>query len=785
MITYFLKTAFRSLLKNKTSSIINLTGLTIGLTIVITFFVLIKNELSYDSFHENVDRIYRVIKGNAEDKESYAGTPPTLGEFLKSNIPEVEEYTRLHKAELVVKYGDKQFTEKEFFFADPAFFKIFTFPLIKGNASLHNPNSIVITEEASQKYFGSENPIGKVISVGNNHNFEVTAVAEDVPDNSHFHFDFIIPFERLDDVLQSNYLESWGSWNFYTYILTGKDVNTKLLQSKVTDLFKTKLPERASFFEDVTYQPVKDIHFQYNRKNLEPAFDDKYISIYIAIAIAVLLIACINFINLTTANSMQRAKEVGLRKTIGANYSELIKQFLLESILFVVIASILAVVLVEVILPFVNSITAKHYSFDYTNYSNYLILFGLILITGILAGGYPAIVLSSFQPVKALKGKLNKNSNNAFRNALVVFQFSVSIALIVCTFIILQQIDYIQNKNLGFAEEQIINIPLKTRELFGKSPLIKSEVMKNNSVVSASLNNYQPSNFNEHWGGFKWEGMSEQEENNQMWVINADKDFIDTYQIELLEGEDFVTNFEVTDQLSFILNKSALKLMNWETGAGKEITYWDTRKGRVAGVVDDFNFRSLHHMIEPAAIILRDRGMYLSVRTKTENISDALASIKKAWDSFNTNLPFEYYFLDEDFAKLYQSEIRTSKIIGNFSLITVFIACIGLFGLTSFMAERRKKELGIRKVLGASEAGLLKMFSFDYTKWVLLANLIAWPAAYYFMKYWLEDFAYRIEITIWPFLLAGLTALIIALLTISWRALRAARVNPVESLRYE
>lgn len=787
MIPYYLKSALRSFFKNKTSSIINLVGLTIGLTIVITFFVLVRYELSFDSFHENADRIYRIVKGNAADKESYAGTPPTLGDFIKDNIPEVEDFTRLHKAELVVKYGDNQFTEKEFFFADPSFFEIFTFPLSKGNAStaLQNPGSIVITKTAATKYFGSDNPVGKILTVGENNNFTVTAVAEDVPDNSHFHFDFIIPFKRLDDVLKSNQLESWGSWNFYTYILTGKNVNTNLLQSKITNLFNTKLPELAQFFEDITYQPVKDIHFQYNRKNIEPAFDDKYISIYIAIAIAVLLIACINFINLTTANSMQRAKEVGLRKTIGANYSELLKQFLLESILFVVIAAMLAVVLVEVILPVVNSITAKHYSLDYTNYCNYLILLGLVLLTGILAGGYPAVVLSSFQPVKALKGKLNENSNSVFRNALVVFQFSISIALIVCTFIIFQQINFIQNKNLGFAKDQIINIPLQTREMMKKAPVIKEEFLRNRNIISASANSYLPSNFNEHWGGFKWDGMSDQEENNEMWILKADKDFIKTYQVKMLEGNDYSVNFEATDQASFILNKSALKLMNWKTALGKELTYWETYKGRIVGVMDDFNFRSLHHQIEPCAILLNEYGRHISIRLKAENISSSLADIKKSWESFNTNLPFEYHFLDDDFAKLYQSEIRTSKIIGNFSLITVFIACIGLFGLTSFMAERRRKELGIRKVLGASEAGLLRLFSFDYTKWVILANLIAWPAAYYFMSYWLEDFAYRIDITIYPFLLAGFSALAIALLTISWRALKAARVNPVESLRYE
>jgi putative ABC transport system permease protein len=788
MITYYLKTAFRSFLKNKTSSIINIIGLTIGLSVVITIATFIIHELSYDSFHVNCNRIYRIIDGNADDKDSFAGTPAPLGTFLQSNIPEILSYTRLNKAEQVVEYKNKKFQEKEFFFADPSFFEIFTFPLISGKpgSALKEPNSMVFTEKAAKKYFGPENPVGKVVSLDGGFDFTVTAVAKDVPENSHFHFDFLIPFERIDEILHRNNLESWGSWNYFTYILASENINTEQLKSKLNSTFKTKLPDRADPFADLTFQPIKEIHFRFNRKNLEPAFDDKYLTIFIAVAIAVLIIACINFINLTTARSIKRAKEVGLRKTVGANYSELVKQFLLESIFLSVIASVLSVITVELILPAINTITGKHYSIDYTNANNYLIFFGLVLLTGILAGAYPAMVLSSFHPVKALKGKMNRESNVSFRNVLVVFQFTVSIALIVCTVIIFQQINFIQTKNLGFAKEQIINIPLKSRELMQKSQTIKEELLRDKDILSASVNSYVPSSFNEHWGGIRWENMSEKDENGQLWIIVADKDFVKTYQVEMLEGEDYAANFEATDKLAFILNKSAVKQMNWETAAGKEIIYWGSQKGNIVGVMDDFHFRSLHHLVEPCAIVLSEnRGQHISVRIKAENITSCLASIKRTWDSFASNLTFDYYFLDEDFAKLYQSEIRISTVLGNFSLVTVFIACIGLFGLTTFMAERRKKELGIRKVLGASSIGLLRQFSFDYTRWVILANLIAWPAAYYFMSKWLEDFAYRIDLAWWVFVLSGGIALIIALATVSFQAIRAATANPVESLRYE
>ena len=787
MITHFLKTAFRTFFKNKTSSIINITGLAIGLSVVIIIAVFINYELSYDTFHKNAHRTYRIINGNADDKDSYAGTSAPLGPFLQSNIPEILSYTRLHNAEMIVEYKNKKFPEKEFFFADPSFFKVFTFPLVSGNAvtALKEPNSIVITEKAAKKYFGSENPVGKVLSVDGSYDFTITAVAKDVPDNSHFHFEFLIPFERIDEMMHAHYLSSWGSWNFFTYILTTENTNIAQLKSKIQNLIKTKLPNNADVSTDLTYQPIKEIHFRFNRMNLEPAFDDKYLTIFLAVAIAVLIIACINFINLSTARSMKRAKEVGLRKTLGAEYKELVKYFLLESILLSAIAAVFAVILVELILPVINTITDKHYAIDYTNINDYLLFFGLILLTGILAGIYPAIVLSSFNPVKALKGKTNQNSKASFRNALVIFQFTVSTVLIICTVIIFQQINFIRTKNLGFAKEQVINIPLKSSDLIMKSQTIKEEFLKNADIISASVNSYQPSNFNQFWGGFRWEGMSEKEEHKSMWIIRADKDFVKTYQIKMLEGEDYAANFKASDKKVFILNESALKLLNWKTAVGKEITYWGSSKANIAGVMADFNFRSLHHVVEPCAIVIADMGTHISVRTKAANVTSCLASLKKTWDSFGLNLPFDYYFLDEDFSKLYQSETRISTVLGNFALVAVFIACIGLFGLTTFMAERRKKELGIRKVLGASTIGILKEFSFNYTRWIVLANFIAWPIAYYFMNKWLQDFAYRIDISLWVFVLSGVLALMIALATISFQAIKAATANPVEALRYE
>ncbi|MBN2424797.1 MAG: ABC transporter permease [Calditrichaceae bacterium] len=787
MLIFYFKTAFRNLLKNKASSIINITGLTIGLAVVIIIAVFISHELSYDNFHKNADRIYRIINGKADDKDSYAGTSAPLGPFLQSDIPEILSYTRLHKAEMVVEFQNRKFPEQGFYFADPSFFEIFTFPLINGEAgtALKKPNSMVITEKAAKKYFGSDNPVGKVLSVDDAFDFTVTAIAKDVPENSHFHFEFLIPFERLDDVLHTHYLKSWGNWNYFTYILTAENTDIEQLQSKVKDLFKTKLPNHPDVPTDLTFQPIKNIHFQFNRINIEPAFNDKYLTIFFGVAIAVLLIACVNFINLSTAQSIKRAKEIGLRKTIGADQMELLKQFLLESILLSTIAASLSIILVELILPVVNTISGKHLAIEFTNISNYLVFIGLIVFTGILAGIYPATVLASFNPVKALKEKVNQKSKISFRNVLVVFQFTVSIALIICTIIISKQISFIRTANLGFVKEQIINIPLKNRDLIMKSQTLKEEFLKNPNVISASVNNYQPSNHNQFWGGFKWEGMSKNEENSSMWIIHTDRDFINTYQIKMIEGEDYLANFKITDKRSFILNKSALKMLNWETSVGKEITYWGHLKGNVIGLMDDFHFRSLHHSIEPCAIVISNLGRNISVRIKTTDITSILASLKKTWDSFGSNISFEYYFLEDDFAKLYQSEIRISSVLEYFTFVAVFLACIGLFGLTTFMAERRKKEFGIRKVLGASALRIWKEFSINYTQWVIIANIIAWPIAYFFMNKWLQDFTYKIGISMWTFIISGGIALLIALATVSWQAIRAAMANPIKALKYE
>jgi putative ABC transport system permease protein len=787
MIANFFKTALRTFLKNKTSSIINIVGLTIGLSVVIAIAVFIDFETSYESFHKNADQTFRLINSKTIDNQSYAGTPAPLGPFLKADIPEIKKFTRLHRTELVVKYENKKFSEKEFFLADPSFFEIFSFPLLKGNtgAALKEPNSIIVTEKCANKYFGSENPIGKTLSLDGGFDFTVTAVAKDVPENSHFHFELIIPFEHINDLAKFNYLESWGNWNYYTYVLTPPNTDIDKLKNKVANLFKTKMNNNPNVPDDLTFQPIKNIHFQFNRFNIEPAFDDKYLTIFLAVAIAVLLIACINFINLTTAHSLKRAKEVGLRKTLGANYWGLVKQFLLESILLSVIAATLSVILVELILPVVNTITEKHYAIDYTSINNYLLFFALVLLTGILAGSFPALVLSSLNPVNALKGKLNRNSKTSFRNLLVVFQFTVSVVLIISTIVISQQINFIRTTNLGFVKEQIINVSLKSRDLGMKAQTLKEEFLKNSNVVNASVNSYQPSSFNQFWGGFRWEGMSAEEKRNSMWIIMADRDFTKTYGIEMLEGADYAANIEATGERVFILNKAALNLMNWKSAAGKEITYWGSKKGKVAGVMSDFHFRSLHHLVEPCAIVFGDIGPQISLRIKTSNISSSLESLKKTWESFGSNLPFDFYFLDDDFAKLYQSETKISSVMESFTIVTVFIACIGLFGLTTFMAERRRKEFGIRKVLGASSIGVLKEFSSNYSKWVIGANIIAWPIAYFYMNEWLQDFTYRIDISWWTFILAGLISWLISLITISLHAIKAATANPVESLRYE
>jgi len=787
MIGNYLKASVRNFIRNKSTSVINLCGLTIGFTVVILIFVFVRHELSYDRFHVHRDAIYRIVQGNADEKDSYAGSPAPMGPLLRQHFPEIAEYTRLYQREQIVRAGNQRFREEKFFFADSSFFRMFTFPLVRGNPgdALKAPNAIIITEDIARKYFGEASPIGKMISLDSGFDFTVTGVAANAPENSHFHFDFLIPFERIEDVLGNNHLSSWGAWNYYTYFLLSPGTDPDKLEEKIIRWIRQDHSDRTGYFERLNLQPITEIHFKPNRRNLEPAFDKKYIHILVAVAVVILVIACINFANLSTARSVMRAKEVGLRKTVGASRNDLFRQFMMETVFLAVIACGMAVLLVMLLMPLFNLLLGRHLSIHFADASIFLFLPGLIFLTSLLAGIYPAVFLSSFRPASALKGKSGSQRNSVFQNSLVVFQFTVSIILIISTLVIYRQIHYIHANRVTTGKEQIVNINMQSKDMMMKSAALKAELVRNEHILGASVNTYMPSRFNENWGGIRWPGMEDDGRDHSLWIINADADFLKIFNIDLIEGEVSDYSQLPADQLSFVLNESALREMGWESAAGREMTYWDNRTAHIAGVVRDFHFRSLHHEIAPCAIVLRNLGTQVSLRIKSGDVPATLAGIRNVWKSFSPDVDFDYYFLDEDYDKLYRSELRISKILNVFAAVAIFIACIGLYGLTAFAVQRRMKELGVRKVLGATSAGLAGMFSVKYVKRVIVANLIGWPVAWVIMEKWLENFAYRIGMTVWIFLLSGCIALVIALLTVSGVVIRAAVVSPVESLRYE
>jgi len=781
MFRNYLNITYRNILRKKVFSLINILGLSIGISIFILIILFVRNEHSYDRFHENYDRIYRLIMGNPHDKTSYAGTPAPLGPAMLNNFPEVIDYVRMTRTGGVIKYKDKTFHEKSIFMVDSSIFDVFTFPLIKGDSknALKDYNSIILTKSMANKYFDDENPIGEMLNL-DNEDFLVTAIVKDVPENSHIHFDFLVPFVRIGN------LEEWGAFNYHTYILLQKNIPPYEIKEKFIEYvgnFDKVNIFRTLNFEALYYQPLSKIHFQYNRKNLEPSFNGVYIKFFIGIAITVLILACINFTNLSTAHSSTRAKEIGIRKTIGATKLALIKQFLSESTLFVCIASVIALIIVEITLPGLNNFSGKSVSVDYSNPAIILGLLGIIIFTSILAGCYPAFIISSFNTVKSLKGTSGGKSLPVFINILVVFQFSVSVMLIINTVLISKQINFINKMDLGLNKNHVINIRLN-EDIMDKTSEMKSEFLKIPEVISASTNGYVPSNMN--WNQSVWWRGQQESERTGMWIIAIDKDFLDTLEIEMTEGKDMLESYISSNKDAYVLNKSALKQIGWQTAVGKEFSISGEEKpGVVIGVTEDFHFRSLHHEVAPLVMLMRDSGWQISLRVISNNLSATINSIRKIWREFAQDFEFDYYFLDEDFDKLYKSETKLSQLLILFTMLSVFIACIGMFGLVSLLTQQKTKEIGIRKVLGASVLRITYGLTSVFVGLVLIANLIALPFAYYTMNKWLENFAYHTSISLFIFMLALALSIFITFTTVSYQSIKAAIANPVDSLRYE
>ena len=786
MFKNYLKISIRNLEKHRGYSLVNIIGLAVGMAACLILFLWVQNELSYDSYHQKAGRIYRVFQQNELEGQvdRFAGSPAPLGPALVNEFPEVEKAVRFGMNRFLISYENKRFYE-EVFFADPEVFDVFTFPLIKGDpkAVLKEPHSIIISEEIKEKYFGREDPIGKIINLDEFGDFRITGVFKNIPPNSHFRFDFLGSFYDY----ARGHFDQWGISNYWTYVLTSKNFNQ--------DKFNEKLPEfvekyRGKEVRDkykLTYplQPLTGIHLHSDlRGEIEPNSDIETLYVFSAVAFFILLIACLNYINLSTARYAGRAREVGLRKVIGATRSQLINQFLGESLLFSFIAVLLAVALAELFLPLFNSLSGKRLAIDYLD--NFILLPGLIIIVlfaGLASGSLPAFYISALQPVRALKGMLKASSRVSWlRRTLVLSQFAISIIFIFCTITISNQLSYMRNKKLGFDKEHVVNIPIYDKDALQRYETIKNEFLRNPRILGISASAFSPGKipwYQDYW----YEGLSENSHPMVRWV-SVDHDFLPTFGIELVSGRNFSRNFPNDVESAYILNESAVKEIGWESPLGKQFKIGE--KGTVVGVVKDFHFKSLHQQIEPLALfICPEYFEYFSVRISPEGISQALDFLKDRWQELVPNQLFQFSFLDEDFDSLYRAEMRLEKIFGIVASLAIFIACLGLFGLAAFTAEQRTKEIGVRKVLGASTTGIIFLLSREFTRWVLVANVIAWPLAYFAMSRWLQNFAYRTSIGPWIFLLAAGMALLVALLTVSYQAVKAALANPVESLRYE
>lgn len=781
MLKNYLKVALRNIRKNKVYSFINIFGLAIGLACCFMILLWVQDELGYDAFHENSENLYRIVtEGHYSGSvRHFSATPAPLGPALEDEIPEIVNMARsTYPVKILIKKGDAKFYESGIRFVDPAFVDMFSFPLLKGDpkTALNDPYSIVLTEEMAHKYFGSENPVGKTLNLGDDQ-VKVTGVLKNIPTDTHLQFDFILPFELV--VIRGNRVH-WGGHFYQTYIQLQQNDSFEKLSNMLPEWTKNHTREPVVYY----LQPITAIHLH----DLGGGGPIIYVYIFSAIAFFVLFVACINFMNLSTAKSMGRSKEIGLRKVVGANRNNIVRQFFGESVLITFVSFILALFIVLLLLPEFNNLADKELSIaDIVNFKTIFLILVIVVLTGIISGSYPALFLSAFRPVAVLSEKASQGKGGAlFRKVLVVVQFSLSIMLIIGTTIIYSQMQFIRNKNLGFDKELLVCLPIRGN--MGTSfESMKAQLLQNANIKSVTAGSAMPAGpINSEWGQINWEGK-DPDTVIPMNHIAVDENYLKTFGMNLVRGRDFSREFS-TDTLNFILNEAAVKATGLQEPLGKKFTLL-FRTGTIVGVVKNFHHYSLRRDITP--LIIRNTPdrfwnfIFVRLAPNQQNMVATMNFLKSAWNDYAPQYPFEYEFLDQRINELYRTEERTGTIFRYFTILIVFIACLGLFGLASFTAERKTKEIGIRKVLGARASGIVFLLSREFTKLILFANVIAWPIAFLAMNKWLRAFSYRTEISILAFILPGILAVIIAILTVSLQAYKAAVTNPVQSLRNE
>jgi len=784
MFRNYLLIAIRNLIRQKGFSAINIIGLGVGMACFILILLWVRHEVSYDRFNEKADRLFRLVQTQHYSSGPLTTTcmPGLIAADLRKDFPEIINSFMYYVVTGVVNYEAKVFREN-IRLADPELFRMFTFTFLKGdpNKVFKDINSIVITEKMATKYFGNDNPMGRVLTVNGEHTFKVTGVISETPANSSFRFDFCIPFEYIEHFGFTVDKYGWNTYHCYVELAPGTDyqsVNEKIKNYLMLKSQDEDDPSEAAV--DLFLFPLTKIHlYSFGAYS----GDIKYVYIFSIIALFILVIACINFMNLSTARAARRSREIGLRKAAGAGRQQIIIQFIGESMLITVVAFIVAIVLVNFFLPGFNQLSDKSLSFDWQNFSFAAILIGIIIFVGILAGSYPAFYLSSLNPIAALRklpGK-GKGSSN-FRRILVVFQFTLSVIMIICTIVVYKQLAYIRDKKTGMDRENVVFASMQGKSA-EKYEILNNEFLQNPNITTVTRSNSLPFEIGSNSGGFDWEGRDTKDE-VLIGFGFSDFGYSQTFGMKVVAGRDFDPSFS-TDSLSILINQKTVTLMGMQDPIGKWMS-WNGTKFTIIGIVEDFHFLDMTSEISPLVIVYAPKYCDIIFAKLTGNNQEqALDYMRNSWEKANPGFPFEYKYLDASYEELYRSEEKLGKIFRYFSILTILISCLGLFGLAAFIAEQRTKEVGVRKVLGANIYNIFTTLSSEFMKWVIIANLIAWPVAYYAMNHWLLGYAYHTRLSLWIFLLTGIVSLLIAMFTISYQALITARQHPIKSLKYD
>ena len=780
MIRNYFKIAFRNIIRNKVFALINILGLAVGMACFILITLWIRDEMSYDKFHTNKDNLYLLTIIHPNDVVD-PNVPYALAPRLADEFPEFAQFTRIYEYGLLAtctfKYRPENgnpvmFYEDNVNLVDPSFFSMFSFPFVFGRpeTAFQNPNSLVITDEIATKYFGQDNPLGRTLNLNNRQDLIVSGVIH-IPSNSHIQPDFLAPLsDRLTD--------DWN-WRDPSYVLLDKNASLTEVKRKIAGALSEHSPYAFADTLKVDLLPFTKVHLDFGRRT--------YVYIFSLIAAFILLIACVNYMNLATACSANRSREVGLRKVMGAKRPELIQQFLGESILMSAFGLGVSLIIVKIGLPLLNGLTSKQLTFSLLgSHGMYLYLFGLIFVVGLVSGAYPAFFLSANRPVDTLKSSLHfKSKRSSFRVVTVVGQFAISILLIACTAVVFQQLRYVQNRPLGLNMDYVIQVPIN-RSLLDRFASYKDKLLQNPNILSVTAGQSVPYNEDYKTNGVEWDGKDPQLSPNMRYSISH-FDYTETFEIEVVQGRSFRRE-SAGDVNNFVVNEEAARYMGMDNPIGQRLKFWQT-EGTIIGVVKDYHHVSLHREIMPHVFSINPRNYralrFVFIKIASENIPDTLKYIRGTTTTFAPDFPYEYAFLDQGVEELYQTEQKLGKIFSTFAFLAIFISCLGIFGLASFTAEKKTKEIGIRKVLGASVSHIVMLLSKEFSRWILLANVIAWPIGWYAMHKWLQNFAYRSGLNPLLFLLAGMLSLLIAAIPVSYQAIKAAVADPIDSLRYE